>query len=744
VQTTKACKEIPKHAETCTQHISNGRNVSDKREDELDCNEGEFYDMCGNKRKITACGIQTLEPKCDLEADSVACEACKASGQNRSMFPNMSWATCNSVDGYGGRLCQSCMTGFARDPTDHLKCKKCPENGFSYAFIVGGVLVATAALSTFIHMNMNGAGSSHVSGATQKILLNYLQTVSIASGFPLKWPRAITTMFAIQSSASSFSEQLMNFDCEMAKEQAGARVFWQKQVFFASLPGVLLIVNALFWSFRGTLCPKKKKGKGHRSAKKRQSMKSFKLKAQKALATKKSMDENASILDKLKLAHINKQSEKMIAYKNAVEARGDGTAVILTREFMRFVHEHEKLDTASLIQACSKKSEDEDGLRQAYMSRQDFLTFAKTHDAPFNETEMAKICDLLDPKFTDKITMRELISFYRSKTDKIILSSTIIMFILYPTICAQIFKLLACQPYVDPSDGDGVPSKQSYLLHDMELPCYDTLHSAFLVTVGFPSIIVWIIGFPLVSIFVLFWHKGQWTDRSLYRYAMFLNGYKPEHFFWECIIAIRKATLTFVSVYFAHMGVMAQAYAGIFVLFVFLCAHVGAQPFANTALNKLESSALGVSFLTMYLGLLFFMGWIQEMPGFSVSLSVIIILMNVLFLLWAIRLIIGKLYYQVIWAVCGRKCARRFSSDTGGDNKRNTAVSPMTDRESGVDLADNSQGGSEKASEKRESGVAEAWRLPGDLATEDPNKKPPERVRTKKERAFSFSKMEGE
>jgi len=68
----------------------------------------------------------------------------------------------------------------------------------------------------------------------------------------------------------------------------------------------------------------------------------------------------------------------------------------------------------------------------------------------------------------------------------------------------------------------------------------------------------------------------------------------------------------------------------------------------------------------------------------------------------------------------------------------------MTGRESGVDLADNSQGGSEKASEKRESGAAEAWRLPGDLATEDPNKKPPERVRTKKERAFSFSKMEGE
>ena len=96
---------------------------------------------------------------------------------------------------------------------------------------------------------MRDAGSSSTSGAAQKIFLNYLQTVSLAASFPLMWPQEVKVMFDIQSSASSFSDQLMDFDCEMAKRADEMRIFLQRQIFYAVLPAALLFFNTVFWGF---------------------------------------------------------------------------------------------------------------------------------------------------------------------------------------------------------------------------------------------------------------------------------------------------------------------------------------------------------------------------------------------------------------------------------------------------------------------------------------------------------------
>ena len=37
---------------------------------------------------------------------------------------------------------------------------------------------------------------------------------------------------------------------------------------------------------------------------------------------------------------------------------------------------------------------------------------------------------------------------------------------------------------------------------------------------------------------------------KLYRYSMFLNGYRTSTFYWECIIATRKSLITFIGVFF--------------------------------------------------------------------------------------------------------------------------------------------------------------------------------------------------
>merc|ERR1712070_157882 len=63
------------------------------------------------------------------------------------------------------------------------------------------------------------------------------------------WPQEVKVMFDIQSSASSFSDQLMDFDCEMAKRADEMRIFLQRQIFYAVLPAALLFFNTVFWIF---------------------------------------------------------------------------------------------------------------------------------------------------------------------------------------------------------------------------------------------------------------------------------------------------------------------------------------------------------------------------------------------------------------------------------------------------------------------------------------------------------------
>ena len=94
-----------------------------------------------------------------------------------------------------------------------------------------------------------------------------------------------------------------------------------------------------------------------------------------------------------------------------------------------------------------------------------------------------------------------------------------------------------------------------------------------------------------------------------------------EKFYWECIIALRKSFINFITVFFSAMGVHAQSYFGLVVIFACLVLHVMNEPFATKRLNFLETAALSVSFLTLYFGLMFFSGWMNE--GEAVFLSVI-------------------------------------------------------------------------------------------------------------------------
>ena len=143
--------------------------------------------------------------------------------------------TCNEKWGHNNdcgkdgrcRLCNSCLANF-KAGHQRGRCDACPtDSGTNVALIILGVAVAIAGASAIIAMTIHaGGGVVEVSEACKKILINYLQVVSLAAVFPVRWPVAVESFFAFQSTISSISKTLLSPDCELSHGKYFGRVFF--------------------------------------------------------------------------------------------------------------------------------------------------------------------------------------------------------------------------------------------------------------------------------------------------------------------------------------------------------------------------------------------------------------------------------------------------------------------------------------------------------------------------------------
>ena len=96
-------------------------------------------------------------------------------------------------------------------------------------------------------------GVDEASDAIKKIILNFLQVVSLAGGLPLQWPDAIDIMFDSMSTMSSAGGTLLIPDCELSHLQA-ADAFYSKQIVYTFVVPTIIIVCILSWCIIWTTC----------------------------------------------------------------------------------------------------------------------------------------------------------------------------------------------------------------------------------------------------------------------------------------------------------------------------------------------------------------------------------------------------------------------------------------------------------------------------------------------------------
>ena len=119
-----------------------------------------------------------------------------------------------------------------------------------------GFFIMVVGTSILIYMTIKAEGSKEeTSDSVKKILLNFLQMVSLAAGLPLQWPAELVTMFDGMSTLSSAGSSLLIPDCELTHFRP-ADAFYMKQIGFTFAVPVIVAVCGIAWIIIMGTCAK--------------------------------------------------------------------------------------------------------------------------------------------------------------------------------------------------------------------------------------------------------------------------------------------------------------------------------------------------------------------------------------------------------------------------------------------------------------------------------------------------------
>ena len=206
------------------------------------------------------------------------------------------------------------------------------------------------------------------------------------------------------------------------------------------------------------------------------------------------------------------------------------------------------------------------------------------------------------------------------------------LYLMYPTITRATFQLVACQAV----------GSRFYLQMDLDIPCYEEEHMVWLINLFVPSLLCYVVGMPLATLFILVKNRNNLTDRLIrFRYSVLFSGYAESCFYWEVVIALRKALVITVSVFLTTAGAESQALCAMMIIMASTVAHMIFKPFdpINEEHNTLywaEFLGLQTAFLTFWTGLFFYQE-VAQIKWLQVGFTFELLTVNFVFLAIALR-----------------------------------------------------------------------------------------------------------
>jgi len=169
---------------------------------------------------------------------------------------------------------------------------------------------------------------------------------------------------------------------------------------------------------------------------------------------------------------------------------------------------------------------------------------------------------------------------------------------------------------------------------DIDIECFSAEHIKWSLMLGFPIIIIWSIGWPLLAFVILYRNRKKLREPKMQKYLLILyQGLKDKAFYWELINTIRKVVMVAINVFMSTVPVIYAASTAVIVLVGLIRLQIGLQPYKLELNNKLEIDAMVTGTATLFCGVLF----VSDDTGFALIILFILIaimIMNIRFFLY--------------------------------------------------------------------------------------------------------------
>jgi len=180
--------------------------------------------------------------------------------------------------------------------------------------------------------------------------------------------------------------------------------------------------------------------------------------------------------------------------------------------------------------------------------------------------------------------------------------------------------------------------------------------------VGLPMIVGYIIGGPLLVLYLLYSARAELLkpfdqiNKSVVRkYHFLFKGYEPQYYFWELVVMVRKVGMVFIAV-FLEWDFQLQSLMATLLCVISVVVHGVACPYMTDSLDSLELMSLFGSFCTYFLGQFLFVDTIAEV--WKTLVSVVIGLINVFIMVSFVLIIVGMASATLKTMILNLQCVR--------------------------------------------------------------------------------------
>eukprot|EP00949_MAST-11_sp_MAST-11-sp1_P004943 g4943.t1 len=171
--------------------------------------------------------------------------------------------------------------------------------------------------------------------------------------------------------------------------------------------------------------------------------------------------------------------------------------------------------------------------------------------------------------------------------------------LMYPTLVKRAALVFTCREI----------GKAQFLDQALDIPCYEGAHIPLLACLGIPSILIYVLGFP-VSLLVVLRRLTQsgaldpasdaYDRRWVVRLGFLYAGYEKKYAYWEALVLLRKASLSGFAVFLSYRSTALQVVVALLILYLCHFAQISAEPLEHDWHDLMESRSLVASLLILF------------------------------------------------------------------------------------------------------------------------------------------------